>query len=69
VSRCTGMSPGQWGGSPVAKSTHPQPCAEAPEVAETIERTFATHRNAVFKQEMTMHARDTEKTVAVWLLL
>jgi PAP2 superfamily len=63
------MSPGQWGGSPVAKSTHPQPCAEAPDVAETIERTFATHRNAVFTQEMTMHARDTEKTVAAWLLL
>jgi hypothetical protein len=31
--------------------------------------TFAIHRNAAFKEEMTMQALNTDKKVALWLLL
>jgi hypothetical protein len=42
----------------VAQSTHPQPCAEAPDVAEAIEPTFATPRNPAFQGEIPC-TRDT----------
>src|SRR5262245_59217275 len=53
----------------LAKSTHHQPCAEAFEDAEAMCITFTTHRNAAFTDEMTMHTLNTDKKVALWLLL
>ena len=70
MSRGICVSPGLWGGNaPVAKSPHDQPCAEALEDAEAMCITFAIHRNAAFKEEMTMQALNTDKKVALWLLL
>jgi hypothetical protein len=44
----------------VAQSTHPQPCAEAPDVAEAIEPTFATPRNPAFQGQIPC-TRDTQR--------
>jgi hypothetical protein len=47
---------------------NPQPCAEAPDIAETIEPTFATPRNPAFQGKY--HVRATHREiVAVWLFL
>jgi hypothetical protein len=60
-----------------AQSTHPQPCAEAPDVAEAIDPTFAIPYNPAFQGE-TPCTRDTQRTPMLdawctgkllWLLL